>query len=215
MAAQRGSHLVPWRKPKSPADKENETREIPAQAARPHRYQKPPHPRGLRGSTQVRPCDASRRRGAWRTPSEQGPFKGTTGVARRATPACPGRRAAMTQARESTCMVDTLCIWSSHSIRPSSSGLVDWRRRTAGQLGDGDGWPVGDDLMNTGQLPDTATIIPARKHAPKAHSPPVRSPPAEQSPRTPSSPKPSPRWPRYVDFPWTRRCGTALLVEQN
>ena len=90
---------------------------------------------------------------AWRL-LEQGPFKGIIGVAR------GGLVPAAIVARELNIrLVDTLCICT-----------YQGREQTGGEEvlkaieGDGDGWLVVDDLVDTG---NTATII--RNMLPKAH----------------------------------------------
>lgn len=99
---------------------------------------------------------------AWRL-LEQGPFKGIIGVAR------GGLVPAAIVARELNIrLVDTLCICT-----------YQGREQTGGEEvlkaieGDGDGWLVVDDLVDTG---NTATII--RNMLPKAHFATLYSKPA-------------------------------------
>ena len=110
---------------------------------------------------------------AWRL-LEQGPFKGIIGVAR------GGLVPAAIVARELNIrLVDTLCICT-----------YQGREQTGGEEvlkaieGDGDGWLVVDDLVDTG---NTATII--RNMLPKAHFATLYSKPPESPSWTPSSPK--------------------------
>ena len=135
---------------------------------------------------------------AWRL-LEQGPFKGIIGVAR------GGLVPAAIVARELNIrLVDTLCICT-----------YQGREQTGGEEvlkaveGDGDGWLVVDDLVDTG---NTATII--RNMLPKAHFATLYSKPAgkplvntfitEVSQDT------------WILFPWDSEVQyTAPLVEQN
>ncbi len=120
---------------------------------------------------------------AWRL-LEQGPFKGIIGVAR------GGLVPAAIVARELNIrLVDTLCICT-----------YQGREQTGGEEvlkaieGDGDGWLVVDDLVDTG---NTATII--RNMLPKA---PFRHPVLQARRKAPRGHLHHRSQPRYVDsFP--------------
>lgn len=120
---------------------------------------------------------------AWRL-LEQGPFKGIIGVAR------GGLVPAAIVARELNIrLVDTLCICT-----------YQGREQTGGEEvlkaieGDGDGWLVVDDLVDTG---NTATII--RNMLPKAHFATLYSKARRKAPRGHLHHRSEPR---YVDsFP--------------